>query len=256
MTSETKRSITLQDYDALLNCFVKGMEDLGDDVVGVMLFGSMARGDVKPGLSDAMDAFVNLHAEVFQDRERYVDVIGRLAALSAKLAQYGIDYHPFFCWNSSDSFPALFLTNALSDKSSRILYGADIRTSICVTEMSRAYAGAGFYELRRRALEANYYLVKPELTPGECQRLAYTLLEAKKYLPIAACAAMDIWVGEAELTEELQVAFPELDLSVLRRISHLRDEPSLLEQPPVLCKLLEELLVLIESIHDRLPPAH
>jgi hypothetical protein len=256
MTSETKRSITLEDYDALLDCFVKGMEGLGDHVAGVMLFGSMARGDVKPGLSDAMDAFVNLHAEVFQDRERYVDVIGRLATLSAKLGQYGIHYHPFFCWNSSDPFPALFLTTSLSDTSSKIPYGADIRRSICANETSRAYAAKGFYELRRRALEANYYLVKPELTPGECQRLAGTLLEAKKYLPIAACAAMDIWAGEAELVEELQVAFPELDLSVLRQISQLRNEPSLLEQPPVLCKLLEELLVLIEGIHDRLPLTH
>lgn len=243
-------SLTQQDYDALLNTFVKGIERLNDDVAGVMIFGSMARDEVKPGISDAMDAFVSLEAKVFEERERYLQVLDRLADLSGTLAQYGIEYHPFFWWNNSDSFPALFLTPCRSDKWSKSLYGADIRKTVRANETSRAGAAKAFYELRRRALEAHYYLVKPELTQAERHRLAHTLSDARKYLPFVACAAIDIWDDEAVLVGKLQEAFPRVDFGVLQRIAQLRDNPSLIEQQQVVCKLLEDLLALIEHIHN------
>ena len=243
-------SLTQHDYDALLNTFVKGIESLNDDVAGVMIFGSMARDEVKPGISDAMDAFVSLKAEVFEERERYLEVLDRLADLSGTLAQYGIEYHPFFWWNNSDSFPALFLTPCRSDKWSKSVYGADFRKSVQANETSRGGAAKAFYELRRRALEAHYYLVKLELTPAERHHLAHTLSSARKYLPFVACAAIDIWDDESVLVGKLQEAFPTADFGVLQRIAHLRDDPSLIEQQQVLCKLLEDLLALIEAIYN------
>ena len=243
-------SITLEDYDALLSAFMKGIEGISDDVAGVMMFGSMARGEVKPGISDAMDAFINIKAEVFEERERYINVLDRLAGLSATLEQFGIEYYPFFWWNDADSFPALFLPPCLSDKFSKHLYGTDFRKSGRPSEASRACARTAFFEMRRRALEAHYFLVKPELSQAERHHLAHTLSNARKYLPFVACAAIDIWDDESILVDKLKEVFPASDFGVLQRIAHLRDEPSLIEQQQHLCQLLKDLLILIEDIHN------
>jgi len=71
-------------------------------------------------------------------------------------------------------------------------------------------------------------------------------------MPMLACLALDIWVEEPDCVRALTAALPGLDVSILRKIEALRDEPESVTEAEEVRALLREAFVLIESIHDRL----
>ncbi len=245
-------SVTLETYQEALDVFLRSAESLGGDVVSVMLFGSMVRGEVRPGSSDIMDAFIFLDPEILQNRERYLKALETMADVSSELVHTGIPCHPFFYWTDAESWSAMFLPPCLSDVASKIVLGKDIRGSLKTSAASRWFASKAFFEGRRRGFQRASYLVKEELSEEDCRIIAYALSEARKYVAMVACMAMDIWVSEPDLLNELEKALPNLDTSILHRLSALRDQPGVLADGEALRQLLRELFILVESINDEL----
>jgi predicted nucleotidyltransferase len=245
-------TITIETYQNALDDFLSDLGRMGDDVVSVFLFGSMARGEVRPGHSDIMDAMVFLMPEFFEERERFLRGLGIMVEISTGLAQRGLLYHPFNYWADPASMSAMFLPPFRSERSSKIFLGEDIRPLAGSTPESFAFARQVFFEARRRALQMAYFLCKPELTEEDCQYIRAGLINARKYFPMFACMALDIWVGESEIFDELKKALPGVDMSAFDQIKTVRDYPERPIEAEELRGLVRRTFVLIENLHDQI----
>jgi predicted nucleotidyltransferase len=245
-------TITIETYQNALDDFLRDLGPIRDDVVSVFLFGSMARGEVRPGHSDIMDALVFLRLEVFEERERFLRCLEIMVEISADLARRGLLYHPFNYWVEPASMSAMFLPPFRSEQSSKIVLGEDIRPLTGSTPESFSFARQAFFEARRRALPMAYFLGKPELTEEDCQYICGALINARKYFPMFACMAFDIWVGESEIFDELKNALPGVDMSAFDEIKAVRDYPEHLIEAEELRGLVRRTFVLIESLHDEI----
>lgn len=245
-------SVTAESYERALDDFTSLLHEMGEDVTGALLFGSLVRGEVSPGRSDIMDAFVFLRGEVFRDRARYLDALQVMAACCEKLAESGIPFHPFFYWDDSKPVSAMFLPPFLSGRYSRVVVGEDVRPRLRADADSRAYARDAFFAARRKGHALSVYLARQELTGEERKRIAAALLSGRKYFPLLACLALDRWVGESEMVRELEEAFPDLDTTVLSRSKVLRAEPESIEDTKLLLGLLRDMLTFVEALHERI----
>src|SRR5438477_12993298 len=86
---------TVQDYDLAVQEFLADMARLGEDVASVLLYGSIARGDVVAGESDLMDAHVFLQSEVFQEKARFLQCLEVMVISCQRLSQTGLPFHPY-----------------------------------------------------------------------------------------------------------------------------------------------------------------
>jgi predicted nucleotidyltransferase len=241
---------TKEDYQRVADDFVQDMAKLGDDVVSVVLYGSLVRGDVRPGLSDIMDAFLFLRHEVFQDKARYLHTLNVMVEASERLSRHGIPFHPFFYWDDASPMPAIFYLTFVSDKSSKPVLGADLRPQLRCSPASVAFARNVFFEFRRQGHQGVIYLSKDKWEDNDVARVINILTSAKKYLTMMACWALDLWVALPDTPAALQKAFPQLDMSVLGKI-----EPALAsaEAAPEVEKLREifmQTFEFIENLHD------
>ena len=245
-------NITVETYENALKSFLEDVDSMKDDVMSVLLFGSMARGDVRPPRSDVMDAFLFFKPEVFQDRERFLRDLQIMVSTCEQLSQTGLDFHPFLYWENIDLIGASFLPPFRSTRSSRIVFGQDMRDTIDGTPASRFSAGNTFFAVRRYGHQLTHYLSKPQWTEIECERIAAELLNGRKYFPMYGCMTLNIYPGETELISEFQQALPEVDMSVLDKVKTLRDHPELISDAEGLRQMLKEMLAFVEEAHDRL----
>src|SRR5438067_1709844 len=102
-------SATVNDYHLAVDGLVEDVGRLGDEVTSVILFGSVARGDVIAGQSDMMDAYIFLRHGVFEDRTRFLQALEVLSAAFDRIAEKAPGpFHPFFYWDETDPVPATF----------------------------------------------------------------------------------------------------------------------------------------------------
>jgi predicted nucleotidyltransferase len=244
-------NFTVADYDNALKGFLDAVEPMKRDIISVLLFGSMARGDVRPGHSDVLDAFVFFDPMVFKDRERFLRNLEIMVTACDWLAQTGLDYHPFVYWENVDLISAAFLAPCRSLGCSQIVFGKEMRHTVDASPASRFLAGKMFFAVRRYGHRLVYLLSKPELTARDLARITEELARAQKTVPLLACFTMGIWPGEADVIREFRQALPELDISVIDKVKtlrHQKDSPD----PESLRQLLREMLDFVEALHDRL----
>jgi len=244
-------NFTVADYDNALKGFLDAVELMKSDVISVLLFGSMARGDVRPGHSDVLDAFVFFEPRVFEDREQFLKDLEIMVTACDGLAQTGLHYHPFIYWENVDLIGALFLPACRSPGSSQIVFGKEMRQTVDASPESRFLSGKMFFASRRYGHQLVYLLSKPELTARDLARITEELIRAQKTLPLWVCFTMGIWPGEADAIREFRQAFPELDFSVIDKVKTMRDQKDS-PDPEYLRQLLREMLDFVEAVHDRL----
>lgn len=248
---------TLEDYQSALESFLADMRRMGDDVVTVILYGSIASGDIKPGRSDMMDAYVYLRPEVFEDEERFRHAFAIMAEACERLfdRQLPFHFHPFHYFSMEEIrlSPAIYLPTWQSDRTSKIVLGEDVRPQMLTNESGREVARTAFFEARRNMGHAlTRYLQKERLAEEELQRAVKSLVALKKHITVMACLVLDIWTNSAEAVRELEQALPELDVSAMREVEALReDTPSAAESERVK-RIIRETLFFVESLHDLL----
>ncbi|MET0621841.1 MAG: hypothetical protein ABW250_02565 [Pyrinomonadaceae bacterium] len=248
-------SIELSDYGRALEVFEADMGRAGEDVVSILLYGSVARGDISPGRSDLLDAYVFLDERVFDDRERFIAALEVMAGACERLALSGIPFHPFhyFGMDEIGRTPALYLPSWSSDSFSRALAGEDVRAQIGSSAASREAAAASFFEARRSMGHglARYYN-KEELTELDRERVMHGLVSLKKHITIMACLALGRWVEATRAVGELEEALPGLDTGVLKVVAARREVPPAHLDEGELRTLIREMLTFVEDLHDRL----
>ncbi|HEX8472981.1 MAG TPA: hypothetical protein VF666_03025 [Pyrinomonadaceae bacterium] len=248
-------NVTTEDYERAVHDFVADMHPLGDDVVSILLYGSVACKRINPGKSDLLDATVFLRDEVFQDKERFLKTLEIMVESCRRISRKGIPFHPFFYFSQAEAscYPAPYMSSWESEKTSQVLCGEDIRPRIRSRELSRAVTANAFFEGRRSMAHVlTVYLSREDWTPQDRLDIIHRLISLKKFMTIMACFALGISVEASRAVVELEKALPNLDTSVLKRIESFRNQTEPREELSDLRGLLREMLIFVENLHDRI----
>ena len=245
---------SLADYEQALDNFVQTIGGLRENGRSVLLYGSMARGEVIPGHSD-LDFWVILAKDVFRDRTRFQQAFAVMLGACQELAASGLPVIHAFCYYSEDEIdwlPAALVPNLRSPRSSRIVSGEDVRAQMGSTAASRhLYRTSYFFEMRHHIfLPLAPYLKKEALAEKEARHILGSL-KYIKYLPEAACAALDLWPGEidaiARLGQELNI-----DVGIVACVEALRTQDNPLANLEVVQATLRQASLFVEQVHDAL----
>ena len=242
---------TVRDYDVVLDGLLADVRQMSDVVSSVVLFGSMARGDVLPGHSDMMDVYIFLKPDVFDQKPRFLDALEVMAQACEKIANAAPGpFHPFFYWKEGEPVPATFhLDLAVYSK---VIYGQDKRSGIETTPSSIAVARTAFFEMRRLGSPLMTYLNKDDLTEQERLAIFNLLMAIKRDLPMLALMVMDTWVVQKESIRALTKAFPDINIDVLNTITMLQHDESARQDSALLRQTFRNAMVFVEDLNDRL----
>jgi len=244
-------TVTVRDYDDVLDGLLADVARMEDAVSCAVLFGSMARGDVLPGHSDMMDVFLFLKQGLFNDKARFLEVLEVMAQACEKIADKAPGpFHPFFYWSETDPVPATFDLDITVH--SKVVFGDDIRSRINTTAPSRFVAQTSFFEMRRLGSPLMVYLHKKDLTEQDCEAIFNLLMTIKRDLPMLALMVLDIWVVQKESIPVLKETFTEVDFDVLDKIVQIQQDQAARTNPLVLQATLRDAMIFVESLNDRL----
>ena len=221
-------SLTHEDYENTLTKFIHEIGRLNNNGLSVLLYGSMARGDIIPGHSD-LDFWVFLKKEALQNPARFREAYRAMVDAANVLADSGLPVIHAFCYYGESELlllPQALVPNLRNEQSSRIVWGKDIRTQMGSTSASRTfYQTSYFVEMREQMfLPLAAYLGKP-LSEKDCRHIVGSL-KYVKYVPEAACAALDLWPGELAAGQRLAEALPKLDMRIVAEVEAFRTGPN------------------------------
>ena len=246
-------TVTVDDYQRAVDDFVAGLrESLGDDLISIILYGSLARQEVKPGQSDLLDAYVYLKNDVFIDKEKFFYTFDTMVTACNRLSLTGLPYqHPFQYWGETElaHTPALFRAHLESDALSTVIFGKDIRQQMTCTEAELTVAKLSFFEARRMGHHLAIYLRKQELTEDDCEKMLAGVKMLLKFLPQMACVSLHILTGPNQAIPSLLKALPDLDAASVQNFQERTVAPVEAEE---LRELLRQTLSFIEDLHDKL----
>jgi predicted nucleotidyltransferase len=242
---------TVRDYDVVLDGLLEDVRRMSDVVSSVVLFGSMARGDVLPGHSDMMDVYIFLKPDTFDEKTRFLSSLEVMAEACEKIANASPGpFHPFFYWKEGDPVPATFHLDLAVH--SKVIYGQDKRSGIETTPSSISVARAAFFEMRRLGSPLMTYLKKDDLTEQDRQALFNLLMAIKRDLPMLALMVVNIWVVQKESIQALTNAFPDINVEVLNTIAMLQHDESARQDSSLLRQTFRDAMVFVEDLNDRL----
>lgn len=239
-------------YDDCLELLLRTCRQLGPDVVAsVVLYGSMARGAVRPGESDVLDALVILQDAVLQDPGVYASVTGALVGVCREIALSGLRFHPFRYLTVSElaRVPAFELPCWRSDRFSRTVLGEDLRGRIASVDADLVFLRGAFFAGRRTIQATGSYLaadVSPGAQAAACTRAVMLLT---KILPARACAACGDHADASEALERCARVLPGFDPRPYETLQRAAREAGPLDDTAILDGVVL-MLDLNERLHD------
>jgi hypothetical protein len=210
--------VAIDEYQRLIETFLEAVLRLQGDLVGVLLYGSVARNAIRPGISDLLDAYVVLDENMFVEAERYEQDLLILIESCMPLAHSGIPFHPVHYYTATELEylqPAVYLPTLQQPGFSRVLVGRDIRSEIGTSANSRLCAQTEFYSFHRYVMSLGSLAIRKDLTEYERSMIVAAVMKTYKKMPMLACLAMDRWVEQSEGRRVLQEILPSLDMTVL-----------------------------------------
>ena len=246
-------TLTLEDYERAINGFAERVGRIGDDLLAVFLFGSMARDEAIAGYSD-LDFWIFLKTAVFTNESAFKQALHTIITAHQYLADEGIPVSNAGCYYSQDkldSLPAMLTPNLRSSRASRLVWGQDIRGQMKTNPVSRhLHRATTFYEMRQQLYHPlTPYLKHQSLSEKERWHI-FTGLQSIKYVPEAACAALDLWPGEHDAITTLTKALPEVDMGIVKRIKLFCAQEGALAELTLLQNRLRETLAFVEQLND------
>jgi len=242
---------TLSDYQSAVDRFLEDLRPIRSDVSSALLFGSLARDDVRPGKSDLLDAYLVLRSEVCLDRERFLRTLHVLVDAAANLSRTGLPVHPFFyCFeHERDHFHESHLMFYQSDATNRMLLGEDMTARSGVRAESSAVARTSFFLARQTALQLGRYLYHEQLSDPERGEILHGLATVHKHLPRLMCLVLEISANELMNLQELKKALPRLPTDVFERIARFREQPAESNDLQAWHEIIFDTLSLLEQVH-------
>lgn len=126
-------AITTEDYDDCLRYLTDACAGMPGLVRSILLNGSMAAGNLRPGISDVLDAMVILEDAAFDDEATYCNMMDCFAAVYGRIARKGIRCHPFHYYSVSEiltRYPSIHIPQWSDDRFSKLVSGEEIRPLI------------------------------------------------------------------------------------------------------------------------------
>jgi hypothetical protein len=185
----------------------------------VMLYGSIARDEVRPGRSDVLDAVVVLDDAALQSLLLYKRLLTKLTLACQSISSLGLPFHPFHYYRRTEiltAHPALFLPTWKLEGFSKVAAGEDLRIAIQTTSASIVVARTEWYSFRRYLLSLAALCIRPTLRAFERKIIIDAMVKSQKKLPLLVCLACDRWVEQSESHHELERMFPTFDLTPLQ----------------------------------------
>jgi hypothetical protein len=245
---------TLEDYWRAVDAFVTSMDGLGGDLRGILLWGSLARGDAVPGKSDLLDALVIVRGPL-EKPAHFDQVVEQILVACAPLAESGLPFaHPPILYQEEElgDFDAAFGPTLVSPDSSRLLLGEDLRPLVRWSDEGQVVARCAFFSLKRRFLDRLSVFLPPLRLSEQHQSLLFDrLVDLHKVFPARASAALGRPAGQTHALATLRQALPDLDFSLFDEIAALRKGERSLGRPEELQDLLRKTFDLMERIEER-----
>jgi hypothetical protein len=246
---------SIADYDQLVEGFLTAISALGDDLVTVMLYGSVMRGDVRPGVSDLIDAVVILRPEVLNDEAKFCEVLNIMTETCRPVLESGVPFHAFHYFALDDnrwSTAAVYLPAWTSDKHSKIIAGTDSRHLLATADKQLDFM-RGWYFMLHRTIQTNAVLFGAMLEIPEKRRLMIPALRSPiRDLAQFACFACSRPMERAEAVTELSRLFPDVKVNTLKTLLKRFDEPpyevGIAEGYELLAKIMEIDSTLYEAV--------
>jgi hypothetical protein len=249
-------TLTLEDYWRAVDSFVAAMGRLGDDVRGILLWGSLARDEVVPGQSDLLDALVVVRRGLLEEPAEFNRVVQQILAACAPLAESGIPFeHPpnLFQEEELGDFNIVFGPTLVSPDSSRLLMGEDLRPLVHWSDEGQVVARCAFFSIKRRFMDRLSVFLPPLRLSAQQQSLLFDrLVDLSKTFPVIACAALGRPASQKHALTELRQALPDLDFSLFDKIRALRKGERSLGRPEEQQGLLRSVFDLTERIEERI----
>jgi hypothetical protein len=245
---------SVEDYQQALEGFLRDVEGMGGDAVSVLLYGSMARGEVRPGQSDLLDAYLFLRPEVFEDRDRFLKALQSMLEACERLSESGLPFHPFsyLSMDELDFLPVRSFSIFPVEPFSKIVWGTDVLPQLQETETSRLLGRTYFYEVRSAVhFFLARYLHKRVLTDQDCRQIIPVLIGVRKNIWMA-CMALGRWPNDALPINELEEALPGIDTTILKKIEILQKQDETTADPDDVREMLNEVMGFVEDLHDRI----
>lgn len=126
-------AITVEDYDDCLKYLTDACAGMPGLVRSILLNGSMAAGNLRPGISDVLDAMVILEDTAFDDEATYCSMMDCFAEVYGKIRKKGIRCHPFHYYSVSEiltRYPSIHIPQWSDDRFSKLVMGEEIRPRI------------------------------------------------------------------------------------------------------------------------------
>lgn len=245
---------SLEDYWKAVDGLVEDVRRMDRDASSVLLYGSMARGTVTPGISDIMDALVFLQAGVLENEERFDQCLEIMVEACKHLSERGLPFHPFNYWflDETHLLEAMFLATNTSARSSKVVFGDDLSSQFGGNPASYFAARTAFFDMRRQFHQMSIYLHEGELSAAEREMAIYVLRMASKYAPLLACIALNIWPDVVGAVAALQEALPELDTDLFLKLRTVQEHPDTMTDSDELKDIITRLMIFLEELNDRL----
>lgn len=247
-------NLTIEDYERALDGFIDDVKTMEDDAMSVLLFGSMARGEVVPGQSDVMDAYIVLNPEVFEDRERFMSCLNTMMRACHRLQETGLPFHPFayIGRDEVEYLPDRAFSLLPFEPLTKTVWGKNFLPEVKETATERLLNQTRFFEARNIVhFQLARFLKIEVLTELECQIVIPLLLSMKKNTYMAYMAIFGKAPSKFEPIEELAAALPGLDVSVLRRIKAVKESLNSMVDFEEVRSLVKDSLIYMEDLHRR-----
>lgn len=215
-------------YVACIDSFKKSCASLGDDVVSLLLYGSLARGDVTPGRSDILDAVVVLRSEVLEDEQRFYDALKVMLDANRDLSVSGLPFHPFHYFTKEEMgrcYSARYIESWQSNRFSQVLAGEDIRAQIRSVDSDLSFTRGCFFGARRTFQR----LWRSRNRPRDDHWKNDVLREITRFvkiIPLLACFACEAPVDASQAIDMIGTLLPEIGAEPFRFLDEFRRDES------------------------------
>jgi hypothetical protein len=248
-------NVTVEDYDRALEGFVADVRTMEDNAESLLLFGSMSRGEVNPGQSDMMDAYIVLRPEVFEEKARFLASLEVMLRSCDRLGSTGIPFHPFayICSDEVEYLPARAFSLFPFEPLTKAVWGTNVLTGNLDTPTNHVLNRTRFFEARIIVhFQLSPYLYREAMTVQECREIIPVLLAVRKNTYMAYMALTDRSPTKLSPVEELEEMLPGLDTSVLKRIVLLKEHLNSAPDVEEVRLLVKDTLLFIEDLHSRI----
>jgi hypothetical protein len=216
----------IDEYAKCIEEFLLTCRQLDAEIISILLYGSVARGDIRVGHSDVLDATIVFQDRVLDNQTTFYRALDLMVLACHQLSATGLPFHPFHYFTLEEachSYWSLYLRPWGSNSSSLVLHGSDIRPLFrSIEENDWFNRGAIFAECYRIENAARFLVT--DLThlinrTGALQVVKQFL----KTMPHLACVACDLDVDPAKAISALKVIVPDLDLARLYKLHELKN---------------------------------